>query len=84
MGIDWNGLRISEGASGFMSHMSMCDAPPQRKKRIVDLAGLRRGAAPDAPNAEGPKLKPARPAVEAARNVRRLCAALNKGSFMRP
>jgi len=32
----------SIGASGFMSHMSMWDAPPHRKKRIVDLAGLRR------------------------------------------
>ena len=33
-----NGPRYSSGALGFMSHVSRCDAPPQRKNRIVDLA----------------------------------------------
>ena len=51
------GLRYSEGASGFKSHISTWEAPPQRKNKIVDLAGLERiETASDAPNdCEAPK-----------------------------
>ncbi len=38
------GTRYSRGAFGFMSHMSTCDAPPLRKKRIVERALPRRCA----------------------------------------
>ena len=32
------GPRYSAGASGFMSHVSMCDAPPESQNKITDLA----------------------------------------------
>ena len=43
--IGWNVPRYSTGASGFMSHVSMCDAPPLSQMRMVDFAGLRRAGA---------------------------------------
>ena len=39
MGIELNGPRTVDGALGFMSHVSMCEAPPLSQIRIVDLAG---------------------------------------------
>ena len=77
-----NSPRYSRGASGFMSHMSMCDEPPQRKNRIVDFAGCLRGAAIDVPNAERPKLNPASPIDDAAMNARRLMLGENSGTFI--
>ena len=35
--------RYSAGASGFMSQVSMCDAPPLSQIMIADFAALRRG-----------------------------------------
>ncbi|GDY21143.1 hypothetical protein LBMAG56_24890 [Verrucomicrobiota bacterium] len=62
----------------------MCDDPPQRKNRIVDLAGFRRpgtGAA-SAPNAARPKLSPASADVDADKNARRLRPEENSGGFI--
>ncbi len=56
---------------GFMSHVSTCDAPPQRKNRIVDRAGALTGGAAMAIGASGTSPSPARPAPEATRNARR-------------
>src|SRR5262245_48886422 len=36
--------RISSGASGFRSHMSRCEGPPERKSRITERARGRAGA----------------------------------------
>ena len=36
--IGWYGPRISTGASGFKSHISMWLGPPSRKTRMHDLA----------------------------------------------
>src|SRR5688572_21817269 len=81
--IGLNSPRYSTGASGFMSHMSMWEEPPQRKKRMVDFAGFFRGGGiAAAPNAERPKLSPAKPTVDAARNVRRLIIGENRGGGM--
>ena len=68
----WNSPRYSAGALGFMSHMSMWEAPPQRKKRTVDLAVLLRGSAGWAEEAVLPKGRPKQAAVEAVRKERRL------------
>src|SRR4051812_46969686 len=68
-----------------MSHMSMCDAPPQRKNRIVDFAGLRSAAASAAgvaaPEARGATRNPANPIVEATRKARRFIAGRKRGEF---
>ena len=71
--IGWNGPRYSTGASGFMSHMSMCDAPPHRKNRIVDLARppVVSAAGAAAARCGLPNCRPANPTPEATRNVRR-------------
>src|SRR3954462_11328441 len=66
------GPRDSAGASGFMSQVSTCDAPPDRKNRMVERAlpppaRGRTGAAA----AGAPKRRPATPTVEATKNVRR-------------
>jgi hypothetical protein len=60
----------------------MCDAPPQRKKRMVDFAGRLRGARFAVPAAELPKLNPASPVADAAMNARRLRAGENSGAGM--
>jgi hypothetical protein len=65
-----------------MSHMSMWEEPPQRKKRIVDLAGLRRGVTAAVPAPELPKLKPASPSVEATMKERRFMPGADKDGFM--
>jgi len=59
--------------------MSMCEAPPQRKNRIVDFAGLRRRSAVSAPKADFPKGRPKHAAVDAVRNERLLSADENRG-----
>ena len=38
--------RISAGASGFRSHISRCDGPPERNKTITDRARCRLRAGP--------------------------------------
>jgi hypothetical protein len=60
--------------------MSIWEAPPQRKKRIVDLAGfLRWGTGIDPAAAVPPKGKPKQAAVEAAMKERLLSAEENSG-----
>ncbi len=74
-----NSPRYSTGASGFMSHMSMWEAPPQRKKRIVDLAGFFRWGVGVLAKAAFPRGSPKQAAVEAVRKERRLRAEENSG-----
>jgi hypothetical protein len=66
--------------------MSMCEAPPQRKKRMVDLAGFRiagvSGAGAVIPRPLGAKRRPAKPMVEAARKVRRFIGGWKRAGFM--
>src|SRR5262245_36911088 len=68
------GPRMSSGAAGFMSHISMCDAPPHRKNRMVDLAVgcCAAGEAKDEPGR--PNDNPANPSPDATSIVRRLMA----------
>ena len=69
-----NGPRYSAGAFGFMSHMSMCDAPPHRKNRMVDLALPPEASTVSAARLERagfPNATPPIPRLEATRNVRR-------------
>ena len=62
--IGLNGPRYSAGASGFMSQVSTCDAPPHRKNRIVERAFP--------PVGDGAAVSgPANPSPEATRNARR-------------
>jgi hypothetical protein len=60
----------------------MWEEPPQRKKRIVDLAGFRRGVTTAFPAPELPKLKPASPRVEATMKERRFMPGADKNGFM--
>src|SRR5262249_15692582 len=80
-----NSPRNSRGASGFMSHMSMWDAPPQRKKSTADLAGFAitssRGASGDAPR-RARSGNPPKPGVDATRKSRRLSVGRNNGEGM--
>ena len=72
MAIGRNAPRYSAGASGFMSQVSIWDAPPHRKNRIVDLAFPGRAADEVvAANAGVPKRSPAKPRLEATKNARR-------------
>jgi hypothetical protein len=59
--------------------MSMCEAPPQRKNRIVDFAGFLRSGAVSDPKADFPKGSPKQAAVDAVRNERLLSADENRG-----
>ncbi len=63
------GPRNSMGASGFISQVSMWEAPPHRKNRIHDLAGFPRGSKEPTGAAivDGRNCKPEIPAVEAIR-----------------
>jgi len=76
-----NSPLYSTGALGFISHMSICDAPPHRKKRMVDFAGLRRAGSACDPNAAFPNGNPKQAVVEAVIKERRLSAAENNGFF---
>jgi hypothetical protein len=68
-----NGPRYSAGASGFMSQVSMCNAPPLSQTMIVDFALPRDVRVPSSvPEvAAFARLNPTRPRPPATRNVRR-------------
>ena len=70
--------RYSAGASGFISHMSMWDAPPHKKKSTVDRAGLRRVSGVCAAETERPNGRPKHAAVDAVRKARRLKVEPNR------
>ena len=57
-----------------MSHMSMCDAPPQRKNRIVDFAFARRVADAGADRRGTSKCQAGKPRPDATNIARRLTA----------
>ena len=54
----------------------MWEAPPQRKNKIVDFAGRRAAPLKEAETAELLQGNPAQAAVDATKNVRRLCIEL--------
>src|SRR5882672_7090129 len=72
--IVWNGPRISRGASGFGSHMSMWLGPPESQKRMTLVLGP---VSPTGPAARARSRKragndkPASPANPVWRNQRR-------------
>src|SRR4051812_41523887 len=83
----WIGLnspRYSTGACGLRSHISMCDAPPQRKKSTVERAGLRGSATAGASAASAPgrQPKPASANFDALRNVLRFMGGRNWKELM--
>lgn len=67
-----------------MSHMSMWEAPPQRKNKTVDLAGRGFTGNPPFPDARtpGPTRNADSPAVDAVRKARRFMAERNMGASM--
>lgn len=73
--------RISRGASGFMSHKSMCDGPPLSQIRIVDLALPLPVVGAPGPAGSAPALasarseSPQKPIPPAARKTRRFRTA---------
>src|SRR5438067_1485529 len=69
--IGWNSPRYSAGALGFMSQVSICDAPPLSQMRIVDLAFFRPPLAAGAAFTRLGKCRPQNPRPLATRNVRR-------------
>ncbi len=78
--IGLNVPRYSAGASGFMSQVSMCDAPPLSQMRIADLATLRRGVSVGAANARAARSNPKAlipPAIRKSRRERCLFARMS-------
>ncbi len=73
--IGLNSPRYSTGASGFMSQVSMCDAPPLSQMRMVDCAGWRRRSTGDAAPTRLDRCSPVKPRPPATRNARRFKAA---------
>ena len=61
----------------------MWEAPPQRKNKIVDFAGRRAAPLKEAETAELLQGNPAQAAVDATKNVRRLCIELKSLLIMR-
>ena len=82
-----NGPRIFSGASGFRSKVSSWLGPPNRKRKITDLAratgaaGVARASAASSPG----RLMPNRPAPAASSSVRRVMPShvLRRGPSMR-
>ncbi len=72
-----NGPRYSEGASGLRSHMSICDEPPHKKKRMTDFAlpppmlFASRSGVFASNGIEEPTDRPAKPVADAIKNARR-------------
>jgi hypothetical protein len=60
--------------------MSMWEAPPHRKKRMVDLAGFFRAGTKVLPEAAAPSGSPKQAVADAARKERRLKAEPNSGA----
>jgi hypothetical protein len=71
------GPRYSEGASGLRSHMSICDEPPHKKKRITDFALPpprlldKRSGFFAISDREAPTDRPAKPVADATKKARR-------------
>ncbi len=70
----WNVPRISFGASGFKSHMSMWLGPPSSMKKIQDFAFAGRSVAASAwsCSSDGSVSPPKRPVLPIRRASRRL------------
>ena len=63
--------RYSAGASGFMSQVSMCDAPPLSQMRMADFATFRLPVGEGAASARPARFTPKNGSPPASRNVRR-------------
>jgi hypothetical protein len=74
VGMGRNSPRISGGASGFMSKLSMCEGPPRIQIMMTDLARdgfLPAAAARARPRSTSVRLRPANDRVPACRTSRR-------------